>query len=432
MTTNVQFDEETFEEDAPSIGAPLILALIAVTMFLPEEASFYFGDRRMTVTRILFLLVAPLTLFRFAQLKADGRYFFVWPDLLVPIASLWMFAGPIVNDGLERALVASGSAALEFCIPYMAARLYLSERGEAIALTRVLCMVIAMVGLLAIADEVSRRFLLREVVGVLTGYDTGPREGEMRGFLFRATSTLEHPILMGTACSFGMLLASTLRGWSRSLTFGGAAVGLVLSVSSAPTGATVLGFGVLAYERITRGLAFRWIPLWFGPLFFVSAVFIFHPSPLGFFLRYLTFDPSTAWYRVLQWDCAGDLVMQSPILGIGLSDEWASVCGLAKTIDSVWLRLAMTSGIPGSALVLLTFVSACFLPAAAMEENADSTEQERRLGFVLSLIIVLAVLIGFTVFYWGTVYILIMFLMGIKAHLNALAASRDGTEFDEE
>ena len=56
--------DERVSDDAPSVGAPLILALIAVTMFLPEEASFYLGEHHMTVTPILLLLVAPLTVVR--------------------------------------------------------------------------------------------------------------------------------------------------------------------------------------------------------------------------------------------------------------------------------------------------------------------------------------------------------------------------------
>ena len=431
VNSDVTLDaDERVSADAPSVGAPLILALIAVTMFLPEEASFYLGERRMTVTRILLLLIAPLTVMRFARLTAEGRYHFVLPDLLVPLTGFWMFIGPIANDGVERALVASGSSALEFCIPYMAARLFLSERGQAVALTRILCIVIASVGMLAIADEVTRRFVLRETIGALTGYDSS-LEGDMRGFLFRATSTLEHPILMGTACSFGLLLATTLSGWSRTFGVAGAAIGLALSVSSAPTGATLIGAGVLVYERVTRRLPLRWVLPAAGPFLFVAAIFMFHPSPLGFFLRYLTFDPATAWYRVLQWSCAGDLVMHSPILGIGLSDEWATICGLAKTIDSVWLRMAMMYGLPGSALVFLCYAATCFLPIAAEEENGDSLEPERRLGFVTSVILGLAIFIGFTVFYWGTVYILTMFLMGMKAHLSALATWPDESEEDD-
>jgi hypothetical protein len=41
---------------------------------------------------------------------------------------------------------------------------------------------------------------------------------------------------------------------------------------------------------------------------------------------------------------------------------------------------------------------------------------------VLSLIMGLIIFIGFTVLYWGTVYILISFLAGMRAHLGALGA----------
>jgi hypothetical protein len=55
-------------------------------------------------------------------------------------------------------------------------------------------------------------------------------------------------------------------------------------------------------------------------------------------------------------------------------------------------------------------------------KSLNLTKQERQLAMVLSLIMGLIIYIGFTVFYWGTVYILISFLAGIRAHLGALGA----------
>jgi hypothetical protein len=150
---------------ASSVKVPLVLVLIALTMFLPEEASFYFGELRMTISRLLLLLIAPAILFGFAKLTVGGSYRFVWSDVLVPVTGLWMFVGPIKIEGFDRNFLFSGTSALEFCIPYMATRVFLTERGQAIALVRILCIAIATIGVLAIFDEIAGRFVLRDLVG---------------------------------------------------------------------------------------------------------------------------------------------------------------------------------------------------------------------------------------------------------------------------
>jgi O-antigen ligase len=427
---------------ATSAEVPLILILIAVTMFLPEESSFKIGELRMTLTRLLLLLITPTTLFRFSQLLARGNYKFVWSDVLVPVTGLWMFVGPIAIDEISDALKDSGTSALEFCIPYLAARTYLSERGQAVALARVLCITIAIVGFLAILDEVSGRFLIRELVGALTGYTKKGFEGGVvfdyshpdliRGSLLRATSSLEHPILLGMACLSGLLMSTTMRGALRHFMIAGSAVGLALTVSSGPIVGALVGFAVMIYEKMTRYLPFRWGAILIVTVTPLMIIFLVHPNPLGFIFNHITFDPSTAYYRVLQWDCAGELVLQSPILGIGLSNEWVSYCELANTIDSLWLRIAMKYGIPGSILVFLSYVGASSLSVSIKDDSLNLTRQERRLGFVLTVIIGLFVYMGFAVFFWGTVYILTMFLMGIRAHLGALGAMPRDPELDND
>lgn len=407
-----------------SVKVPLVLVLIALAMFLPEESSFYFGERRMTVCRLLLLLIAPPILFLFVRSAVRGNYRFVWSDVLVPVTGLWMFVGPIEIEGFDRAFVFSGGTAVEFCIPYMATRVFLAERGQAVALVRILCIAIATIGLLAIFDEFSGRFLLREIVESFTGYHKKPIDYStlVRGFLFRATSTLEHPILLGTACLFGLLMTTTMRGALRKFMFAGSAVGLALSVSSAPIGGAILGFGVLLYNKLMRNFPFRWGLLFTSAAGLILFIFSAHPRPWGFIFNHLTFDSSSSWYRYLQWQFAGPLVMKSPILGIGPSYEYARQVGLSATIDAYWLRMAMSFGIPGSILIGLSYITACSGSMDFRKKSLNLTKQERQLGFVLSLIMGLTIYIGFTVFYWGTVFILISFLAGIRAHLGAFGA----------
>jgi hypothetical protein len=280
---------------ASSVKVPLVLILIALTMFLPEEASFYFGATRMTICRLLLLLIAPAILFRFAKLTVRRNYRFVWSDVLVPVTGIWMFVGPAKIDGFDLTVVSSGSSALEFCIPYMATRVYLTERGQAVALVRILCIAIAIIGLLAIFDEFSQRFVLREIVGSFTGYHTKRAfvySVLSRGFFFRAASTLEHPILLGNACLVGLLMATTMRGALRQFMLAGSAVGLTLSVSSAPISGAVIGFGALLYNKLLRNFPFRWGLLLASGAGVILLIFNAHPRPWGFIFNYLTFDPA--------------------------------------------------------------------------------------------------------------------------------------------
>jgi hypothetical protein len=410
---------------ASSVKAPLVLVLIALTMFLPEETSFFFfGELRMTICRLLLLLIAPVVLVRFAKLTVGGNYRFVWSDVLVPVTGPWMFVGPIEIDGFDRDFVFSGTYVLEFCIPYMAARVFLTERGQAVALVRILCIAIATIGVLAIFDEISGRFVLRDFVGSLTGYHKQAFDLRilMRGFLFRATSTLEHPILFGTTCLFGLLMAITMRGALRPFMLAGSTVGLTLSVSSAPIGGAIIGFGALLYNKLLRNFPFRWGLLFASVAGAILLIFTAHPRPWGFIFNYLTLDSSTAWYRYLQWQFVGPLVMNSPFLGIGRFSGWARRSGLSPTLDSTWLNLAAFFGIPVSILVALSYITACSISMEIGNKSLNLTKQERQLGFVLSIVMGVTIYIGFTVFYWGTVYILISFLAGIRAHLGALAA----------
>jgi hypothetical protein len=408
---------------ASSVKVPLVLVLIALTMFLPEEASFYFGGFRMTMYRLLLLLIMPAILFRFVRLMVSGNYRFVWSDVLVPVTGLWMFVGPAEIDGFDRTIVYSGATAMEFCIPYMATRVFLTERGQAVALVRILCIVIATIGVLAIFDELSRRFVLREFVGSLTGYHKKFNYPDLvRGSFFRAASSLEHPIALGNVCLYGLLMATTMRGALQKFMLAGSAVGLALSVSSAPISGFIVGLGSLLYNKLMRNVPFRWGLLYASLGGVIFLIFNVHPSPWGFIFNHLTFDPSTGYYRLMQWEFLGPLVMDSPIFGIGLFSGWEKESGLAPTVDSSWLGTAMSFGIPAAILVFLCYISPCSVSMDIGNKWLNLTKQERRLGSVLSLIMGLIIYIGVTVFYWGTVFILIMFLAGIRAHLGALGA----------
>ena len=105
--------------------------------------------------------------------------------------------------------------------------------------------------------------------------------------------------------------------------------------------------------------------------------------------------------------------MLSPWVGLGF--EVPEYYALPATVDSVWLEPALTFGIPGSVLIALSITSP---PTSG--PRVHLTPAESKLATMLGILIFLIVFWGFTVEYWGAVWILIALLTGLRAHLSEL------------
>ena len=93
-----------------------------------------------------------------------------------------------------------------------------------------------------------------------------------------------------------------------------------------------------------------------------------------------------------------------------------------QSIDSLWLYLALVYGIPGAVLVGLSMVGAAFYPASGRGVNL--TMEESKLATTLGILIAVVVLLGFTVDFWGTSWMLVGLLVGVRAHLADLGSHR--------
>lgn len=94
------------------------------------------------------------------------------------------------------------------------------------------------------------------------------------------------------------------------------------------------------------------------------------------------------------------------------------VYGIPSTIDSIWLLWSLNFGIPGSILLGLSMLGAMSLPTSG--SRVLLTTGELKLGTTLSVIIFLIVFLGFTVDFFGTSWIIIPLLVGVRAHLGEL------------
>src|SRR5260221_1235430 len=129
-----------------------LVALIVITVFVPEAFGFFLFDLRLTVARALLLVALPALLFSFGELIAASRYRFVLADLLFPIAMVWMIIAQSQTDGLESALKSGGASALELGGAYLAARSLIRTGGQAQGVARLYCICAAIAGALGILD----------------------------------------------------------------------------------------------------------------------------------------------------------------------------------------------------------------------------------------------------------------------------------------
>jgi hypothetical protein len=404
------------------VAGPLALRIVAVSILLPDEIGLSVSGLRLSMARVVLLVLTPVLVMRFVRMLAAGRYRFVLSDLLVLLTGVWVMVALATMEGLQAGLNHAGPVALEFCVGYMAARFLLSEHVEAVSFIKFLCWAIAVVALLGLLDTLTHRFLLHSLIGAWFGDATGQlgdkigEGGEERLGLQRATSTLDHPILFGITCAAGLLLAAPVRIRGRTFVILACGLGTFLSLSSAPFQAVLMGLGLLTYNRMAAGIRYRWAGLITLATVGIIAVFNIFNDPLGFVLGHLVFDTGSAWFRVWEWTMASAAVAQSPWFGVG----WVipEGYGIPWTVDSIWLLWALTFGVPGSVLLGLSLIGAASLPTNGA--GVCLTAAESRLGTTLGILLFLIIFLGFTVHFFGSAWILIPVLAGIRAHLGEL------------
>jgi hypothetical protein len=406
------------------IALPPFIGLIIASTFLPEAFSFFVVGLRLTVTRVALLLLAPLLVVLFAQKVTAGRYRLVLSDLLVMLAGGWMFIGPGATEGILDALRHSGPVALEFCIGYWSTRLLLSKHGHALSAIGWLCGVISVVALLGMLDSMRHHYVVHEWASALTGYNGyhgvfAWSPGRL-GFL-RAKGPLEHPIAFGFACGVGLLLAAAVRMFGRVLKVIACAMGALASFSSAPLQGVILGVVLLVYDRFLGRVRGRWVGLIVLSAVAGTIIILSFEAPILYIIEHFTFDPGTGLERLHQWNVVGEVLYTSPWFGLGYQDPATSsgetVADLGS-VDSLWLVAALAYGIPSSVLIALTLIGSTSLPVKG--PRVGLSRDEAKLGTVLSTLMCITVFMGFTVHIWGTDWILISLLAGVRAHLGEL------------
>ncbi len=404
--------------NSPASKIPLVAKLVALTAFFPQELSFYVFGLRLTAVRVIFLLTFPILLGMFGHKIATGHYRFVVSDLFVFLTGFWLIYGPANIDGLIPALNHAGPDVLEFCTAYMTTRFALQRHDEAVKFVQLLCKIIAFVAIIGLLDSITSSYFVRDLSRHLTGFNAtniNDWSDSYRLGILRATGPIEHPILYGFTCVVGVILAVNIRVGARILIISLSALGTIFSFSSAPLQCLILSFCLLIYGRKMAGVRFRWTALLVVLTVGIILIVLISASPIGFISSHFIYDSSSGYYRSWTWDRVIYYVSQSPWYGLGYGIQPDDI---NHSIDSLWLVLAIHAGVPGALLTAICLIGSASIPTNGRTVNLSGIES--RLGTALGILIFITIYMAFTVHLWGSVWILIGLIAGLRGHLGEL------------
>lgn len=416
-------------------GKETLLKFLIVLLCLPEGLSFFIGDFRLSLAR---LLIIPLTIDAIAQYLRRPSKVFVPSDAFAVAAGLWMMLAAIIIQGPAAGLKSGGIMALEFSGPYFIFRTLLSPVDSSVRIIAFTSKLLLVIVAIAVLDPLTNKPFTYEFIKAITGYtipdyewaketlaDTLYRKG-----VARAMGPFEHSILFGAFCAWVGTLAictfpSRFIGWSTAAI---AFVGILASQARGPLVAYALSLGLTTFYYVCSRFSARWKLL--GALFSVGFVFLSlsSSSPLATIMNLSGIDPATRWNREAIWAAVVPLLMQqSPIFGLGMDVDWDwySYGLYGPSVDSMWLRIAMTMGIPASFLVLFTMIGAYW--KGSLDRSPYLSREERRLSVALGIITVSSIFIGFTVHFWGTCWVFLGIFAGMRASLVEINICRSRT-----
>ena len=387
---------------AETPGPSVIPGLFMLALIPPSY--FFLGDLRLSPMRILLLVTFLPLLYRLLS-GAAGRLRAM--DVLMMLFMAWIVVTLVYNHGLARFPYAMITM-VELFGGYLIGRVLIRSEADFLRLFRYALWVMVFLFPFVVVELVGMRNLLQELSQRVL--PTLQQDGGkyIRLGLLRVTAGFEHPILYGLFCSTTL---ATLFIMNRDHPFGRLFIlGFVgfmtfAALSSAPLLALAIQLGLLAWGHITAN---RWkLLLGLVVTAYVTVDLLSNRTPITILINYITFDPQTAWIRIIIWEFGSAEMWRHPIFGIGLND-WVRPTWLPPSVDNFWLVIGMRHGALGLALLILAIAAG--FGGVLNARGLSDDERQLRKGYVITLVALFFTLT--TVHVWGGTSSLVMLLLG--------------------
>ena len=391
----------------------VLAILFVISIFIPVEFHFLAGSLRLETYRVvlgLALIYAFINIREILQ-KADVI------DILLLAFSLLASASLIYNHGLQKGIESSGILLIEVLGSFYLARLFITTPKAYYQVNLWFATILAVLVVFSLYEAFFKHRILHELATKITGHQSLDyrlfTHYYIRMGIMRTTNLFAHPILYGTigAMFFPFIILLTAYKFNIKNVLKSVAIliGMVSTLSSAP----LLS---VAFQGMTAVLTRFWATgkrFWFGVGFIaLSGMLLINAvSNRGFFailISYLTFNPVTGYYRLLQWQYSMDDIKAHPLFGIGLHD-WTRPDWMNSSIDSFWLLITLQHGVIAGGILLFLCLYAVFSTLNRLHNHHPATRWmvESWILAFMSLI-----LIGFTVDYFGKIQPMFFFILG--------------------
>jgi O-antigen ligase len=334
-----------------------IAAALAYLLLVPEQFNPTIADIYLSPFRV-FLLIATLYLL-FGALRRRLR--FTWPDLLVVLASAWIWLASYMTTGsVSVAMVMGGSHTVDIALAYFLARLTIQTPTDFRLFLILIAPGLAFVSTIIVIESLTHTLIMQPLASALTGLPNRIR-ADVRLGLLRGAGPFAHPIHAGIFLGsfLPLYLLSGLRGWPRIVGCA-ASLGGAFSMSSAAMLSLVVGGMLSMYDWLTERIAnLTWrIFLLLTALLYVGVELTSNTGFYGLLVRYASLNAASAYNRVLIWQYGTENIGRHPWFGIGYGDwdrpEWM----VSSSFDHFWLLMALRWGIPEVVFLLGATIAA--------------------------------------------------------------------------
>ncbi len=396
-------------------GVPVVVALFFLGMMLPTSVGVSAGGLRLSVYRVLLIVMFFPMLLRLLS-GAAGRVTIF--DAFAMAHAAWAVMALIKWGGLAQGIESGGIYTVEFLGAYLLGRVYIRSYEDFAAFARAYVGIVLATLPFTIPEALTGIHILHDTLSIPTGGPAAPFIEKRMG-LERTFGPFDHPILYGVFCAAAFSLAYFVVAERRLMNMGGMAkvlgvgVATFMSASGGPYVVLMMQGFVAGWERALNGIKGRWTILFaiFGAIY-LGIDLLSNRTPFHIFVENFTFSPQSAYNRILIFEYGTAEVVRHPVFGIGLGD-WVRPVWMSDSMDNFWLLIAVRYGLP--ALVFLVALMLGLIYAVAQRKGLPDDWKRARHAWAFTLFGI-TVAAG-TVHLWNALFVLFIFLIGSGAWL---------------